>query len=176
MAEQVTELQVQKDDAPATAPEEQRWAPFDTLRGEIDRLFDDFHPLSWRMPRRLPSLAQAGRPFAFPVAPAMDLVEKDGTYRITAELPGMDASDVEVKIADGMLTVRGEKKEEKEEKDGDRYLSERRYGAFQRTFRVPPSVETDKIEANFSKGVLTVTLPKSAEARESEKRIKVNAA
>jgi HSP20 family protein len=75
-----------------------------------------------------------------------------------------------------MLTIKGEKKEEKEEKQKDYYLSERRYGSFQRSFAVPEGVDTDKIEANFFKGLLTVKLPKTAEARRAEKKIAVKVA
>jgi len=81
-----------------------------------------------------------------------------------------------VKFSDGVLTIKGEKQEEKEEKKKDYYLNERNYGSFQRTFQVPDGVDSDKIEASFKKGVLTVTLPKSAEAQKSEKKIAVKAA
>ena len=106
----------------------------------------------------------------------MDLVEKDGGYEITAELPGLAEDNVEVKVAGGVLTIRGEKREEKEEKDKQYHLAERRYGAFQRAFRIPPGVDPDRIEAAFAKGVLTVTLPKSAEAQSGEKTIAVKPA
>jgi len=91
-------------------------------------------------------------------------------------LPGLDASNIDVKYADGRLTIKGEKKEEKEEKKKDYYLSERRYGSFQRSVNLPNGIETDKIEAKFKNGVLTVTLPKTAEAQKSEKKITVKAA
>ena len=87
--------------------------------------------------------------------PAVDIAETDKAYEITAELPGMDEKNIEVKFADGVLTIRGEKKDEKEEKKKDYYLSERSYGSFQRSFQVPDGVDTDKIEATFKKGVLT---------------------
>jgi HSP20 family protein len=82
---------------------------------------------------------------------------------------------VEVKVANGTLTIRGEKKEEKEEKRKDYYLSERRYGAFERRFQIPPGVDAGGIEASFKKGVLTVTLPKTAEAQATEKTVAVKA-
>jgi HSP20 family protein len=85
----------------------------------------------------------------------------------------MDESNIDVKFADGLLTIKGEKSEEKEEKKKDYYLSERRYGSFQRSFPVPESVDTDKIEAKFANGVLTVRLPKSAEAQKNEKKIAI---
>ena len=92
------------------------------------------------------------------------------------ELPGLDEKNVEIKLSNHTLTIKGEKKEEKEEKDKDYYLSERRYGSFQRSFQVPEGVDTGKIDASFSKGVLTVKLPKTAEAQKAEKKITVKAA
>src|SRR5262249_14714840 len=103
-------------------------------------------------------------------APAVDIVEKEKAYEITAELPGMDESNIDVKFSDGTLTIKGEKRGEREEKKKDFYLSERRYGSFQRSFGVPDGVDADKIEASFKNGVLTVTLPKTAQAQRSEKK------
>jgi HSP20 family protein len=94
---------------------------------------------------------------------------------ITAELPGLDQSNIELKLSNGMLTIKGEKKQEIEEKKNS-YLSERHYGAFGRSFQVPQDVDKAKIEASFSKGLLTVTLPKSAEAQKSAKSIAIKAA
>ena len=113
-----------------TTPEDHRMAPFDSLRREIDRLFDEFHPFGWRLPIvrsmfgfEMPKLGGD----AWTVAPAMDLVEKEKEYEISAELPGIDEKNVEIKVANHMLTIKGEKTEEKEEKQKDYYLSERRY-------------------------------------------------
>ena len=108
--------------------------------------------------------------------PAVDVAETDKAYEITAELPGMDEKNIEVKFADGVLTIKGEKKDEKEEKKKDYYLSERSYGSFQRSFQVPDGVDTDKIEATFKNGILTVVLPKSTEAQKATKKIDVKAA
>jgi HSP20 family protein len=107
--------------------------------------------------------------------PAVDVVEKDRAYEVTAELPGLDEKNVEVKVANGTLTIKGEKSEEKEEKRKDYYLSERRFGSFERRFQIPQGVDASKIEANFKKGVLTVTLPKTQEAQAAEKTIAVKA-
>lgn len=157
-------------------PADRPWAPLDNLRQEIDRLFDDFHPASWRLPfGRGMSAGDIASRFEWPVAPAVDMTEKDGKYEITAELPGMDEKNVEVKVANGVLTIKGEKTEEKQEEKKDYHLSERRYGAFQRSFRLPDGVNADKIEANFAKGLLTVTLPKSPEAVKNEKKIDIKA-
>jgi len=88
----------------------------------------------------------------------------------------MDQKNVEVKVANGNLTIMGEKQEEKEEKKKDYYLHERHFGSFERSFEIPEGVDADKIEANFKKGVLTVTLPKKPEAQKPAKKIEVKAA
>jgi HSP20 family protein len=105
----------------------------------------------------------------------VDLVEKADRYEITAELPGMDEKNIEVKLSNEMLVIKGEKREEKEEKEANYYMSERRYGSFQRAFRLPQGVNADKIEASFKNGVLTVALPKTEEAKK-ETKIHVKAA
>lgn len=160
------------------APAARSWSPFENLRQEIDRLFDDFHPLGWR-----PAFGRAPGPDvpwpklgALQIAPAVDLVEKDHEFEITCELPGMDEKDIELKLVGDMLTIKGEKTEQKEEHEKDYHLSERRYGAFQRSFQLPDGIDTGKIDANFAKGVLTVKLPKSAEAAKREKKIEVKPA
>ena len=106
-------------------------------------------------------------------APFVDVVDKEHSYEVTAELPGMDPSNITVKFSTGTLTIKGEKKEEKEEKGKDYVLSERRWGSFQRPFRVPTSIDEEKIEATFSNGVLTIVLPKSAETQQAEKTIDI---
>ena len=85
----------------------------------------------------------------------------------------MAEKDIDVKVSDGNLTIKGEKQEEKEEKKKDYYLQERRFGSFERRFRVPEGVDIDKIEASFKNGVLTVTLPKKPEAQAASKKIEV---
>jgi HSP20 family protein len=154
------------------------FAPFETLRREIDRLFDTFHESAWRLPFSRPVFdleLSWPRGTEWAIAPAVDVVEKEKEYEITAELPGMDEKDIEVKLSNNTLTIKGEKKEEKEERQKDYYLSERRYGSFTRSFQVPDGVDTAKIEANFSKGVLTLKLPKTAEAQKAEKTIAIKA-
>lgn len=153
--------------------------PLDALRREVDRLFEDFRAGDWRWPFRRSGtdLEMAWpRAAAWALAPAIDLVEKDGGFEITAELPGMEEKSVEVKVAGNMLSIRGEKRESKEEKDKHYHLSERRYGSFQRSFQVPAGVDVDRIDASFSNGVLTVSLPKTPEAQRAEKKIEVRKA
>lgn len=158
-------------------PPEQR-SRVETLRREIDRLFDMIHPSDWRLPVVGSSGLEVRPPrwADWQVAPAINLVEKEDAYQITAELAGMSEDDVDVKVSNGVLTVRGEKSEEKEEEEGDYHISERRFGRFQRSFQVPEGVDTNRIDAQMANGVLTVTLPKTAEAKKSEKKIKVKKA
>ena len=165
--------------APARATAMQAWTPLESLRREVDRLFEDFDRGSWMSPFRRSVFDIEPfwrREVALGAAPSVDIVEKDNAYEVTAELPGMDEKNVEVKLVDGGLTIKGEKREEKEEKKKDYYLHERHFGSFERCFAVPEGVETDKIEASFKKGVLTVTLPKKPEAQKPEKKIEVKAA
>jgi len=157
----------------------QAWRPFDRLRREVDRLFSEFDGGFWptsllRSTRGAEPLWQ--RELTWEAAPPVNIVEKEGAYEVTAELPGMDEKNIEVSLANGELTIKGEKQEEKEEKRKDYYLRERQFGSFERYFPVPESVDMDKIAANFSKGVLTVTLPKKPEAQKAAKKIEVRAA
>jgi HSP20 family protein len=180
MAEAATKLNVKTEQRPAEpATAVQPWRPFETLRREVDRLFQDFEQGPWRNPFRgtafdLEPLWR--RDLTWAKAPAVDIVEKDNAYEVTAELPGIDEKNIDVKVANGVLTIKGERQEEKEEKKKDYYLQERHFGSFERRFQVPEGVDANKIEANFTKGVLTVTLPKSAETKKAEQKITVKAA
>jgi HSP20 family protein len=141
--------------------------PFMTLHREMNRLFDDvfrsfdFTPFG--------SFSGAGRTMGWP---SVEVSETDKNLRISAELPGMDEKDVEVLMGDGVLTIRGEKKSEIE--DRERAFSERTYGRFERRIPLGQDVEEDKIEAAFKNGVLTVTVPKPAQATSQMKRIAIN--
>lgn len=148
------------------------------MRDEMDRLFDSFSqrfgfPSMHRMFEAEP-LVRYETSFIFPV-PAVDVVEDDKAYRISAELPGMEEKNVDLSVENDVLTIRGEKQEEKEQKEKNYYLSERRYGSFQRSFQLPDSVDQDKIEASFEKGVLTVTLPKKPGEATQKKKISIAA-
>jgi HSP20 family protein len=180
MAEAATKLPVKTEKKPAEpATAMQPWWPVEGLRREIDRLFEDFGGDFWRSPFRRSMFAVEPfwrRELTWAAAPAVDITESDKAYEVTAELPGMDEKNIEVKVANGNLIIKGEKQEEKEEKKKDYYLHERHFGSFERCFQVPEGVDADKIEASFKKGVLTVTLPKKPEAQKPEKKIDVKAA
>ena len=138
--------------------------PFNTLQREIDRLFDDFS-------RGFPSF---GRWTAQELVPSIDVTETDKEIEITAELPGLEEKDVQINVADNLLTIKGEKRAEKEQKDKNYRLVERSYGSFERTLELPEGVNAEAIKANISKGVLKVTVPKPAPAQ--AKKIEVKSA
>ena len=170
-----TPVEVKKA-APAVTNAPDAWR---SLRTEMDRMFDRFAG-GWGMPslRRMFDAEPASRyetSFTVP-SPAVDITEDDGNYNMTAELPGMSEKEIEVVVSGDMLTLKGEKKEEKEQQEKNFYLSERSYGSFQRSFYVPEGVDRDKIAADFSKGVLTITMPKTAKAVQQQKTIEVKAA
>jgi HSP20 family protein len=150
---------------------------FDTFRNEmdalhrsIDRLFAD----AWGA-ELAPSLLTEGWPGGR-IVPRLDVTEDDKAFHVTVELPGMTDKDVAVSVTDRLLTIRGEKKEEKEKKDKDVFRRERAYGSFRRDIELPGDVDAGKIEAAFKNGVLTVDLPKTAEAQARVKQIPVKAA
>ena len=137
--------------APARMPT--AWQPFEALQKEVERVFDDFTRFPFGS-RFLDFAPLRSRELTLDVpSPAVDVVEKDNAYQISAELPGMDENNIEVKVSDDILTITGEKKEEKEEKDKNYYMSERRYGSFQRSFQLPAGVDQSRIDATFQKGV-----------------------
>jgi len=145
--------------------------PFRSLHRQMDRLFDDFlhgFELSPWVGEQWPTLSGT-------YAPQVDVAEDETHVTVTAELPGMEEKDIDVALAHGNLTLKGEKREEKESKERGYYRSERSYGSFARTIPLPCEVEEDKVSATFKKGVLTITLPKSPEARREVKHIEVKA-
>ncbi len=138
--------------------------PFTAMRREMDRLFEEMTK----------SFSLARPAFGMGVmAPRVDMRETDTAIEIQAELPGVTEKDIEVQLADGVLTLKGEKKQEREEKEKGYYLMERAYGSFLRQIPIPVEVEEDKVEAKFDKGVLTITLPKKPEAQTKAKKIEI---
>jgi HSP20 family protein len=177
MAENVSKLPVKQEKSLTSSPALQMWRPFEELRQEIDRLFKDFDRGFWRpFDRSLFATEPLFRRELKWESMPVDVVESEKAYQITADLPGMDEKDIEVKVVNGALTIKGERQEEKEEKKKDYYLRERNFGSLERSFTIPESVDADKIEASFKKGVLTVMLPKTVEAQKLAKKIEVKAA
>jgi HSP20 family protein len=136
--------------------------PLAMLQQEMDRLFDGFS-------RSFAGLSSRA------LMPSMDLAETDKEIELTAELPGMEEKDVQLNVVDNHLTIRGEKKNQREEKETDYHLVERSYGSFMRTVELPPGVNLDSIKAVMSKGVLKVTVPKPAPAQAKKIEVKTAA-
>ena len=148
------------------------------MRREIDRLFEEFDFGFSRCPLRRPVFDVEPfwrRELSWGGTPAVDIAEREDAHEVAAELPGMDERNIEVKLSNGYLTIKGEKQEEKEGKKKACDLHERHFGSFERRFAVPESVDSEKIDASFKKGVLTATLAKRPEARKPEKKIAVKA-
>ncbi len=140
-----------------------KWTPFrevSRLRDEMDRLWEGFFG---RGPMR---------PLAQEWIPAVDISDTADKVTVKVEVPGMDAKDIEISLSGDILTIRGEKKTEKEEKRENFYLAERSYGSFARSLRLPTEVQGDKIEASYKHGVLTITCPKKEEVKPKQITIK----
>lgn len=140
------------------------FSPFGMLQREVDRLFDEFARSS----------ASPGRSAMFGLVPTMDVKETAKEIEISAELPGLERSDVDISVDDGELVIRGEKKTESEKEDKNYYLAERSYGTFYRALRLPRGVDTSAIQATMTKGVLKITIPKPAKS--DAKKIEVKEA
>ena len=132
------------------------WTGLTSLRTEMDRIFDRF----WEATAGLPELPSIGA-----WSPALDMTEDKDAVVVKAEVPGIDPKEITLSLQDQVLTIKGEKKHEKEEKDERSYRVERSWGAFSRSIRLPASVDGSKVTAAFKNGVLTVTLPKAPEAK-----------
>jgi HSP20 family protein len=141
------------------------WRPFrelERMRREMDRIWDS---LFERRPARGEEMGEW--------LPTLDVSETKNDYVVKAELPGIDPKEIDISLANDLLTIKGEKKQEKEEKEENYHLVERSYGSFTRSVRLPGQVQSDKINATFKNGVLKVTLPKTEEAKKKEIKIKV---
>ena len=137
----------------------ERMDPFSSLQREINRTFEDFLGF--------------GSEGITTFRPSIDVNETDEAYEVTAELPGMEKKDITVTVENGLVTLRGEKRVDREEKKKNYHFTERSYGSFQRALRLPGEVDADKINAHFERGVLHVLLPKTAETRRNVRRIEV---
>lgn len=106
-------------------------------------------------------------------SPTAEAIGSDDSYEIVVELPGVDEKDIDISLTDDVLVIKGEKHSEREEEGKTYYFSERAYGAFQRSFRLPGGVDPDAVQASFDKGVLHINLPKPVEEASSERKIKI---
>lgn len=139
--------------------------PFAAFRHEMERLFDSFgRDIGWPTGDRRTAAT----------APSIDVSETDSELRIDADLPGVEEKDVDVAISDNVLTIKGEKKAEKEEKKKDFHLVERSYGSFSRSLTLPFAADPAKAKATFKNGVLSITLPKPPEVKAKAKKIAIS--
>jgi HSP20 family protein len=144
-----------------------RWSPFRgmvSLQDGMNSIFDEFFG---RVPSRV-------EPEEGAWSPSVDISENNNAITINAEIPGMSKEDIKINIQDNTMTLKGEKKQEKEEKDANYHRVERSYGAFMRSFTLPTPVQADKVKASYKNGVLRIVLPKSEEVKPKEIPIEVN--
>jgi HSP20 family protein len=146
------------------APEVSNWTPFNrlaSLRDEFDRLFD----FSW--PSRDTGLLGGW-------SPALDLYEDKDNFIVTLELPGMKKNEIDISLHDGVLTVSGERKDEREQTEGKTFRSERYFGKFQRSLTLPTAVDANKVKASYKDGVLSISLPKNEEAKPKQIAVSIS--
>lgn len=150
------------------------WRPFSSFSGlsrmerEMERMFEDFRLRPWSgfgWPRWWEQRFRE---------PVVEVYEEKDDVMVKAELPGMKKEDIQINISENLLTLRGEKKEEREEKKEGYHYSERSYGSFERTIEIPREVQADKAKANFKEGVLEIRIPKTEEAKRKEIKIQVD--
>jgi HSP20 family protein len=164
----VPKLNRGKEHLPARRAEQD---PFRDLQRQMNRLFDDFFgdfPLA-------PRWSETGLA-AMEFSPRVDVSETEKEVKVSAELPGLDEKEVSVELDESTLTIRGEKKEEKEDKGRNWYAREQSYGTFHRVIPLPASVHGEKATAKFKKGILTITVPKREEEQAKRKTIKIETA
>ncbi len=175
-----TKIDVKRNQAPTPARQSESRSgaldPIRALRHEMDRMFDQF----WRgfglapFQRMREPERWSEEGFAF-ATPAIDFSEDEHAYHLTAELPGLSEKDINLTMSGDLLTLTGEKQEEKEEKEKNYHYSERRFGSFRRAVQLPQDIDREKIEARFKNGVLEVALPKTADAIQRQRKIEVKA-
>ncbi len=175
------EVKKSKSEAPAETGNERLGYPLLGLRDEIDRVFDRF--FGEGAMTLAPPLRRAWDWGAFGAtasdlmsAPRADFSESNKEYELTVELPGLDEKQIDVTVSNGAITVAGERKDERETKQKNYHLTERSYGSVRRTFPLPPGADAARVTATFAKGVLTVRLPKTEEARSKPHKIEVKSA
>ena len=142
------------------------WEPLARLRGEFDRIFDDFpsRPFGVNLSRRFQAIS----------GPAIEFKDKGSEYEMIAEVPGLKTDDIELKVSNGVLRLSGERKDSREGKENGFLFSERHYGRFDRAIKLPKGVDPDKISASAQDGILSVHMPKTKEAVAEEKKIPIS--
>ena len=143
------------------------WEPFARLRNEFDQLLDTFGAR--------PSGLPAFRSLIGAVMPPLEMTKNGSGYALSAELPGMEPDDVSITLTDNVLRISGEKKESRDDKEQDYFVSERRYGAFERVLQVPDDIDPESIKASFKNGVLKIELKRDKKAGAAERKIPIKA-
>ncbi|HOV91076.1 MAG TPA: Hsp20/alpha crystallin family protein [Syntrophorhabdaceae bacterium] len=138
------------------------WREMERIRKEMDNIWDTFFD---RRPVRGDGVSEW--------MPSLDVSETKNSYIVKAEVPGIDPKDVEISLSENVLTIKGEKKQEKEEENENYHIIERSYGGFTRSFKLPGQIQGDKVKANYKNGILKITLPKTEEAKKKEIKITV---
>lgn len=142
--------------------------PFNRLRGEVDRIFDEFPP-------RFPATNFGIRYLASLPIPALEMTETDEAYHLSVELPGVPQENVDISVEGDTLILKGEKKEEREEKEREYTISERSYGAFERRVSLPKDGIPDQIDASSENGVINIVIPRSQGVSEGSRKIEISA-
>lgn len=161
-------------------PAVQGYGPLTQLHQEMNQLFDNFFTDLGNYPARLREFSPFSDAGFFPgplteglLKPTLDIGATEKEYAITVEVPGVDQKDVKIEIANNTLTIKGEKKKEKEEKEGGYYRMERSFGSFQRVLALPEDADQDGVKATFKNGVLTLTMPRKALPHSTAKQIEI---
>ena len=149
----------------AIKPAEAELGAMNWLRGELDRMFEEFAVPGRSILSYVPRLISP--------APAVELVDEGDSYRLTAELAGMTEKDIRLEVADGMLLLASEKEESSERREDGHLISERRHGSFRRRIALPADADADEIEAKFKHGLLSVEIAKTEKARDHARKIKI---
>jgi len=163
---------VQRADDRSYSPQLGTLTPIHQLRGEMDRLFENAFKgmgLSPFNPEFFTPFTASGL-----LKPQVDIAATEKEYTVSVEVPGTNEKDVNVEISNNTMTIRGEKKQEKEDKNKDYYRIERSYGSFQRVLSLPEDVDQENIEARFKKGVLTIKMPRKALPESDIKKVKIS--
>lgn len=170
MAEEVAKQEEERAPTEATPA----YDPFSAMREEMNRMFERFSSGgmgAFATPLGFPKTGNTGEGF---VVPSIDVKENDGTLTLSAELPGLSEDEVELVVSEGLLSIKGEKRSESDEEKDNVHVRERRYGRFERSFRLPEGVEEEKIDAALENGVLTVTIPKGQKPMAAERKIAIS--
>jgi len=159
----------QKTDSAKQYLSEHLVEPFSKFRDEVEHMFDEF-------PARWPALQGASRLASSTPVPAVELIENDGYYKVSVEVPGIDPEDVDLSVQQDMLVLKGEKREEFSESERNYARSERSYGCFERHIILPADAQLEKIEASSKNGVITIDIPRDKESDVSVRKIPIGAA